>query len=364
MAHRAALLNDNGDGTMTVLGKRELPEPTGRYPAIVVSAVTLRSNGKDTVGELRPTKSNTKAPINAHVPSKDRETLTLHQFAAKSTIWLHLLEMLPKPTTLPAYPAALQLLVTQRQRRAVPASVRAKLVTRQVDLELDVRFFCSLLIYLTGSGGLCNHCGDPKRVNKTFDSCIALHPLASPSLKKTFGASVCCNCYLDRPTPPCVMVRSNLIHPESTLEADQVDDSHLSPRRLTDIERKSNGTVGVKEGPGANEEQRLTKWQATRQPWQHDNLRPSLPRASSKSKPTGIAPVPTPTHPRPYLQKASTSTALAPVQPDTSTLTASLELEEWELAPGRVRDETGDKPESKLPLTRNPKPAASHSIDY
>lgn len=356
MSHRAALLNDNGDGTMAVLGKREHPEPTGRYPAIVVSAVTLLSDGKNTVGELQPTTSNTKTPISAHVPSKDRETNTLHQLAAKTTIWLHLLEILPKPTTLPAYPAALQLLVTQRQRRPVPASVKAKLVTRQVDVELDIRFFCALLIYLTGMGGLCNHCGDQKRVNKTFDSCIALHPLASPSLKRTFGASVCCNCYLDPPTPPCVMVRSNLIHPESPLDAGQVDDTHLSRRHLTDIERKLSGTAGTKEGPGKNEEQRLTKRQSTRQPWQHDTLRPSLPKASSTSKPTGTTPVTTPTHPRPYLQKASTSTALAPAQPDTSTLTASLELEEWELAPGRVRDETGDKPESKSPLTRSRRP--------
>lgn len=196
MAYRAALLNDNGDGTMTILGKRELPEATGRYPAIVVSAVALPSDGKNALGKLWPTKSNSKTPIGGNFASKILETAT--------------------------------------------------------------------------------------------------------------------------------------------------------PRQIT----------GVKGQPDTNKEQgSIGQWSA-QPPGQRHSLRPKL-----SPNPTKVTPVPIPVYPQPYLQKAPNPAALTPAQPDTSILTASLELEEWELAPGRIRGKIQDRLESTSPPTQNPNLPANNNID-
>lgn len=367
MGHRTLMLNDNCDGTMTVVGKREFPEATGRFPAIVVSATPLPSDGEDVYVEPQPEKSKRNGPINPLGPRQVPDVDTV-QAAAKSQLWTHLLGMLPKATRLPDYPPALGLL-TLPQRRFVPDDVEAKLRTGQIDTRLDVRAFCALLIYLTGSGGLCNHCSDPKRATRTFDTCIALHPLAPPMLRKAFGASTCCNCYLERPTPPCVMVRSNLADPQAAETHGMPATATVDKARfVTDPARKPLDAARVKEVPdekGDGDDEASTERRPTRRLSRNEPPpRPSVARTSSASQSPWITPVPIPTYPQQASRKRPIPAAPVavsvpvpvPPQPDINTLAASLELEDWEFAPGRVRDETQDEPESKFLTHRNPAP--------
>ncbi|KAK1762216.1 hypothetical protein QBC33DRAFT_564041 [Phialemonium atrogriseum] len=328
MAHRACLLNDNGDATMTVIGRRQNPEATGRYPAVVVSAVPLPDNRKTVV--LGPND-----PPNGKRYRQVLDPNASWAAASQSPLWRYLRTILPNTVTLPKYAPALELLALP-QRRLLPDSVQDRFRDGLVDMEVDVRIVCAILLYLTGARGLCNNCSDPKgAASNMFDMCVALRPSASAALKKTFGPSTCCNCYLGGLMRPCVMVRSNLPDTESLEQVNGLDLPEAPKEELSQLPDEKEEEVVERRWSS-----RLMTLNSARA-----STRTSLSRENSTVKPTLVTPVPIPTFGQTALRKPAAAAAAGPATsavvapPDINNLAASLELEDWEFAPGRIRDE-------------------------
>ena len=156
--------------------------------------------------------------------------------------------------------------------------------------------FQALLLYLTGDKGLCNSC---RKGGQTFDACIGLRN-PSPVLKEAF-ASACCNCYFREDMRPCAVVYSM-----------QPDDEEERP----EIPKVTPVPV------------------------------PVFPRRQPKR---AAAPAHTTQAPTAPVSIAAPDIAAPDSQLDVGNMPANslIELEDWELAPGRIRDEAQGNPESK-----------------
>ncbi|VBB74975.1 Putative protein of unknown function [Podospora comata] len=78
-SHRALLLNDNRDGTMSILGKRKLPDPgTGRMPALVISRQPLDPATAPPKAPPRQPgrrkKTEKRVPLSDVTPKRPKET--------------------------------------------------------------------------------------------------------------------------------------------------------------------------------------------------------------------------------------------------------------------------------------------------
>jgi hypothetical protein len=255
--HRGCLLNDNLDGTMSVVGQRKIPDPiSGRMPPIVVSrrpidpttappkAAPRRpgrrrktescvehdgvtrpkgSNGKwkgkrifshhsDASSDnlLSPSMVSVPVPVTKDVTGKDRRPLTPRSLSSTGTLdekspgsafWEYLTMYLPPDTQYPENPHLLELLSLDR-KRDLPHRWRVQLLSGHP----TVKTLCAVLAYLTGTQA-DPPCGTCVRLNKVqvqkfetgpnsvppFPSCIRVPELASIGLKEFFGDGVCCN---------------------------------------------------------------------------------------------------------------------------------------------------------------------------
>ncbi|KAK4196764.1 hypothetical protein QBC40DRAFT_233670 [Triangularia verruculosa] len=69
-SHRALLLNDNRDGTMSILGKRKFPDPaSGRMPALVVSRQPL--DPATAIPKASPRKPGRRKKVENRIPLSD-----------------------------------------------------------------------------------------------------------------------------------------------------------------------------------------------------------------------------------------------------------------------------------------------------
>jgi hypothetical protein len=330
--------------TFSIIGTRE-PVAGRTSPACVISVEpSIRNNVMGNSSSLRGTTQP--------------ETGSRKAAAEKTRLWQQLVKIMPdKEPGIPNFAEAFELLLMPQQRDIPPYF---EVIFR--DTGLTVNLFSGLLLYLTGASGSCANCNDDSLFGaKVFKQCVALPLDASPLLKAFFGANVCSNCFVAGHPRPCVTARYDKA-PESTGISSSSNSKNegsnlgsLVPKRKRgrpssagrsqetessdkDGDFNMRDTTDLQQDPPSNGERRSKRVQAVRARQIISKL------AATSVNSTTIRPVqdsePASQVTLPLRDHQSGKVAATEVRPDLGTLLDTLQIEDWEFAPGRIRQET------------------------
>ncbi|KAK1750513.1 hypothetical protein QBC47DRAFT_438461 [Echria macrotheca] len=203
--HRGCLLNDNRDGTMSIVGSRkETADDKKRIPAIVVSRnMAEQASLPPKASPRRPDR-----PVDPDTPSRSKQKplsdanngiskqrSSEGQDRQSSSVWNYLLVYMPYNTPKPSN-LLIQELLSMTQLRNLPYRWRVQLAGGYPSLKT----IFVLLVFLTGKKAEepCQLCNGTNKT-KDFPECIIPTSMASAGLKKAFGVNRCCNAVYSAP---------------------------------------------------------------------------------------------------------------------------------------------------------------------
>ncbi|KAK3985756.1 hypothetical protein QBC44DRAFT_362096 [Cladorrhinum sp. PSN332] len=375
-SHRACLLNDNRDGTMSVIGKRQTKDPeTGRMPALVISRKPLdptaappkaaphKPTRKRRVSDARGMRTSPKKPSNAaakrsrlsrttprsrssflvvDIPSNKSSTSKAAQYhRTEPALWQYLCLYLPHDVPFPTNPLVLELISLARQRE-LPHRWKLQLSGRP---NPSINLLCAVLIYLAGDrtpDEPCKGCRSFK-VDGKFPECVVLPETGiSTELREHFNGR-CSGCFY-RGLEECNGEDTE----ESSTSEDEPAITNTPPSIQSVVGRLPSGSSTSKLRVAAIN-QRKTRPLAT-------NPKPKSPRTEptsnrvTKARPSTSRPASQAT--KPNNRGKSSTIAAKELSLASSTSTSSgaaipYKMAPWELAPGRISVRTsGSKTEN------------------
>lgn len=302
--HFAARLNDNGDGTFSVRGVyKSKGGNIGRggkiltkAPPIVVSREPLGRKNKVPAESQLPTSFGGSALQDRFEEQEAQKTEMQAAVGKWGNLWAYIQPFLHDTTEVPESHTVKQLLALPRRRDLV-MSPHSSAKFR----ELDSRDIAALLIQVTGEEALdiCSRCKERKG---PFQGCVVMAHSAPSEVKARYPC--CGNCVYQGKKFRCSLM-----------------DSIISRDRL-----QSAGNAGA--------------GRATRE--HTDAAGPSYLGATEQSAEAPGGPA---KRSAPVVQASSSSLISTGILQAPKEL---LEMEDWEVAPGRIRGTSGPDAESKF----------------
>ena len=345
-AHFAAVLNDNGDGTFSVRGayrsRSGCIEGTRILKPAIAIVVSREALGRDSplpkvqlpdhlVGTKRPRPSHAKrenrtagtlklienTPGSVKSDSvKPIERKTLDTGGGAEDLWTYVQARLVSTTDIPQA-TAIQLLLSLPRRRDVQYNKHRRRVEFAENGSRDI---AAMIIQVTGDHvpDMCTRC---RKGKGPFQGCVVVSQSAHEKAQTRYPC--CANCLFGGKKPNCSLksaTQKRWYNPGRALPAEE----DLAPEvsRAEDPRAASRDSEPLIQ---QDNDPRLTRSHATQGPMR---ARPALPPAG------------------PSRQRVSK----ALVSQGTLQDQDALELEDWEIAPGRIRETTAASAESTLPL--------------
>lgn len=363
--HRGNLLNDNSDGTLSEVGYYNKPLPgNNKCPAIIVSQRPLdkkeppmekaRTPGRGTIEkEIKPKivlkRSNA-------LPSKQSGADTLSMTGNAKKLWDYMLPLLPKPLNSITHDLQIIRLFSLPRRRGI--HWRTTWDTHR--LEDDKKQIIGLLVYLTGEehANIEKSCTNCRRGRGPFPACHVL-PNDAPY---EYHALVkgCANCHFMHDDEACSIKSSWQIRAGNNSREEAVAEwagatghatgAHANKRRRlsdSDIENEEPWTARRRSDRLLNGEDE-DRTEPRKKKIVTLNLNPKEGKSTKSTTGSGVGvlrrTVSTgePSKPTPSL---SALVRAGQVQPDDL-----LEMEDWEIAPGRIRESGSERVNSKRSL--------------
>lgn len=335
--HCASLFNDNLDGTLSQVGIHRAPQPgVNGFPALIISRNPLDPNEPPMPDPSRPALHRKVLPAAKHKKIVQKPPVLKQQPALYESwqpvsanakkLWHYMLPHLPKNVSCISFnPTILGLLELPRQRDAKWRS-RYKGVVKDNPNQI-----MALIIYLTGQDVFAGSqkCKQCTRHHGPFPHCVALKKGLSVGSESAVITS-CANCvYNPNQTDLCNCTGSNTGATTARPPADSV--GHKRPR-VADSEveqpmaiRRRFDRSDMDEDDDSGHRRNLVK---------------ANPRGDSRPAPGSSSLVQMPAERAvngrsPFKNEAFPPSALihaGQLQPDDL-----LEMEDWEMAPGRIR---------------------------
>lgn len=354
--HRHELLNDNLDGTFSLVGVYKKPIPGSNVTTALVISQKPMSEREAPVAEakipghlplgksIKPTQA---APSNL---SADPTTgLRDDKYSSlRSKLWDSILIYMAPNTTIPNEEFITSLLALPRQRSIHwrPGWTRRRLINNPKEI-------LGLLFHLVGfesPDSVKPPCTECRRGTGPFDGCYLLPPNKG---FENFTASVllsCANCVFVHRVGSCSVkiswkVREALMaHSYGDVAAHASNSASLKRRRIS-VSEENNENEGPAVIRRSGRLQQQPEEESSREP-KRRMITLSLSRANSNS---AIAQQKTATNGSSSHARASAPSAVSSALISTGQIQSEelLEMEDWEMAPGRLRAVKAQRNESE-----------------
>lgn len=363
--HRGMLLNDNSDGTLSQVGYYETPLPgMTACLAVVISQKPLDPSEAEPLEEPRrppqytdnhkKTLSIPHKPSAIYTTSHEKQTTVKTNEANTSSFWSYLLPYLPESyASISPDSEILGLLDLPRKRTTL---WRENQIKRRLDNdELQV---IGLIVHLAGTlredsatdsrQRSCTNCVDGLG---PFQGCYSL-----PNDVSRLVYNCCANCLFEHAKDTCVTKDSE----RTTVAGPTNDDSAVSPRDLTQEsathQRKRRHSDPEADDRGsAIAPRRSGRLQISDDTAATVEPRRKMAKTSVGSGQNGtgsggsIGHVVNSKDTHPSLSAASSSIVLHAGQVEST----HFEMEDWEIAPGHIREAGVGQPNSKYPRNKS-----------
>ncbi|ROW06802.1 hypothetical protein VMCG_04124 [Cytospora schulzeri] len=348
--HRGCLFNDNLDGTLSQVGIYNKPVSGNTCPALIISKEPLDKT-ESPMEQARVLNDKTAKPAKIAKPPKPTP-LAITQPKVNSNakrLWDFILPYLPQPLTTLDDPLVHKIFEHPRVR---PIKWRKTWLKRTLDD--DWRQVAGLLIHLVGVEyeGPVVSCTFCRRGEGPFEGCQVLPPEVSYESAKLIKS--CANCFFIHRRDHCSTKSSWEKRCGSQADAAPLSappiDSWAAATATSSFPNTVNGTGSnnkrpyVEESDDEREEPRLSRRRSER-------MRVRIPEVEAKSEPArklvtfpllskDKQPAATGALRKGNTVAESSSSMSALISSGQTTPDGLLEMEEWEIAPGRIR-ETG-----------------------
>lgn len=332
--HYAAMLNDNNDGAFEIIGyydENRVLGNGGTFPShppslpVVVSQSGWKAPGNSDVPSLRPRRAKAAEDAEEEVSRPMSEAAILSAMTPEDArraraMWDYIRPYLHSTKTIPASGHVKELLPLPRVR-----DLKWNPNCIQGFVERVPRDVSCMIIQVTGeeAPAPCTECVKGKN---PFDGCVVIARDANPDVRSRMIS--CANCNYHGLQNRCsikqwVMDREQPEYPP-----------YYNPKAKKAAE-KDGETSKV---PSPARASRASSFAL-----------PALPQPSGSGggRPVAISRSLRPRQSEPQADAAGTSALISVGQ--VAAADEMLDMEEWEIAPGRIRSQASDTPDSKLP---------------
>ncbi|KAK4230314.1 hypothetical protein QBC38DRAFT_469994 [Podospora fimiseda] len=376
-SHRASLLNDNQDGTMSIIGKRQTKDPeSGRMPALVISRKRLdpatappkadphkptrkirasdgraKTSSPNKLGNSvrkRPRPSATtprsrRSLLVVDIPSNKSSVANAAQFQPTDpALWQYLCLYLPHNVPFPTNSLIKELISLPRQRE-LPHRWKLQLSSRSGP---SINFLCAVLIYLAGDkmpGEPCKGCRSFK-VDGKFPECVILPQEGiSQELREHFNGR-CSGCfYRGLEEYSGEDTEGSTTTTTTTTSEDEREITNTPSSVQSVVGRLTNGSSGSKlrvKPTVSAVDQRNSRTVASDAKEKNPPTEPTEPtenRVSLRPRPAASINVSRSTRRKPSVTavKKATLTSTSPTL-SSETMGRPYRMAPWEIAPGRI----------------------------
>lgn len=339
--HRSCVLNDNLNGTLSQVGIYNKPVIGNTCPALVISQKPLDKT-ETPMEKARVLGDKTTKPIKTvKLPKPTPSTLSHFKTNTDAKmLWDYIQPYLPQPLTSLNNPNIYKLFEHPRAR-----CIKWRKTWLKRTLDDDWKQIAALLVHLVGIEHEdtvmgCTFC---RRSEGPFKGCQVLPHDASYEASKLIKS--CANCFFVHRRDHCSTKSGWERRCKSRVAATSAAASSLTTTTTTNNKRPY-----VEESDDEREEPRLSRRLSER-------MRARVPEVKVGDEPVRKLVM------FPLLSKEKQSVATGPSRKDTAMAESSstalmslgqidpeglLEMEEWEIAPGRIRETGVVQPDSKL----------------
>ncbi|KAK4234912.1 hypothetical protein C8A03DRAFT_18267 [Achaetomium macrosporum] len=316
-AHYANTLNDNGDGTFSVKGVYNQNDRRAgiawggkiliKAPPIVVSKEPLDGSSPIPNPQLPSYLAAKPPPLDAEEKEAGIATEKTPEYGDPDELWAYLRPYVTTYKKIPANSVIRQLLTLPR-RRDVQFTRGRSFIDRAW------RDIAAMIMHVTGDevSRICGRCREGKGL---FPGCVVLPESAPPEVRQCYPC--CANCvYQGRKLGCSLLKRTQLSHQEDTLPAN----GNLPP--VEEVEADGHEPAGLGQADTGHNKRLRTR---TMREQPRLRTRSSLPSVRSSG------------HPAP-------SSLIS--QGNFQAPDGLLEMEDWEVAPGRIREASAAGPET------------------